>query len=679
MTLSLEHAVVYDIETLPNAFTLTAEMLNSEVRSTWEVSHYRDDRQPLMEWFAHLQRNGVPMISFNGIHFDYPVCHFIFHNPQVTVEQIYEKAMTIIRSNDRFGHTIWDRDRFAPQIDLFKIHHFDNVAKTTTLKALQINMRSPTVVDSPVEFGTMLTKQQVDQDLIPYNCHDVSETKRFAFFSMDAINFRIGIIPQFGIEALNYNDTKIGEKMLEQRLGDDVCYDRSSGRKVKRQSPRYRIALADIIFPYIQFNNPEFQRVLAFMKDQVLTPDDLTDPDAPIKTKGVFTDLVANVGGLDFYFGTGGVHASVTAQRFIASGDWIIRDIDVEGLYPNIAIANRLAPEHLGEAYITEYAKIPVERKTHKKGTYQNAALKLAANGSWGKSNSKFSIFYDPKYAMTIPINGQLLICMLAEWLLTVPTIQLIQANTDGITYRIHKDHEPQAAAICRQWEAFTCLKLEDADYSRMWIRDVNNYIAEPVTPFGQNEPPHYKQKGAYWHPDPFNYAESISKASPPCWYKDLGNIVSIRAANAAMIHGIDPAVYIRAHTDPFDFMCRVKVDRASKLYLGGVPIQSTTRYYVATNGAPMIKISPPPAGHAIGQWKRAPRVSKAEYDRVMAETGGQWDERVCTKAKTKYDNVTTAIQAGWQIAECNDTRSFRFDNVNYDYYIAEARKLIIG
>ena len=679
MTLSLHHAVVYDIETLPNAFTLTAELLHSDTRTTWEISHYRDDRQMLMTWFNYLQQTQVPMIGFNSLHFDYPVVHFLYHNPLASVEQIYEKAMTILRSVDKFGHTIWDRDRFAPQIDLFKIHHFDNKAKMTSLKALQINMRSPTVVDSPIEFGTNLSQLQVDQDLIPYNCHDVQETKRFAFCSMDAINLRIELIEQFGIQALNFSDVKIGAQMFEHLLGDAVCYDRSTGRKVKRQSPRYRIALADIIFPYIQFSNPEFQRVLEFMKQQVLTPDDLDDPDAPIKTKGVFTDLVANVGGLDFYFGTGGVHASVTSQRFIASGDWIIRDIDVEALYPSIAIANQLAPEHLGDAFRLAYPQIKAKRKEYPKGTTWNGTYKLANNGPWGQSNNKFSIFYDPKYAMTIPINGQLLICMLAEWLLAVPTIQLIQANTDGITYRIHRDHEPQAAAICRQWEAFSCLKLEDADYNRMWIRDVNNYIAEPVTPPGQNEPPSYKQKGAYWHPDPFNYAESISKASPPCWYKDLGNIVSVRAANAAMIHGIDPAAYIRAHSDPFDFMCRAKVDRASKLYLGGVPIQSTTRYYVALNGAPMVKVSPPPAGHAIGQWKRAPRVTKAEYDRVMAETHGQWDERVCTKAKTKYDNVTTAIQAGWQIAECNDARSFRFDNLNYDYYIAEAKKLIIG
>jgi hypothetical protein len=132
---------------------------------------------------------------------------------------------------------------------------------------------------------------------------------------MKAIEFRVGLIPQFGIDVLNFNDTKIGGKILEQRLGEDICFDRSSGRKQPRQTPRWRIALADIIFPYIQFQNPEFRRVLDYMRQQVLTPDDLEDPEATIKTKGVFSQLKAHVGGIDFHFGTGGIHGSVAAQK----------------------------------------------------------------------------------------------------------------------------------------------------------------------------------------------------------------------------------------------------------------------------------------------------------------------------------------------------------------------------
>lgn len=671
MTFSLEFAQVYDCECLPNVFTLHAEALHSDVASTWEISQYRDDRQSLREWFNWLNQTQTPMIGFYSIQYDYPLIHYLWTNPQATYADLYAKSQELIKSDDQFAHTIWDRDRFAPQIDLFKIHHFDNKAKRTSLKALQCNMRWPNVRESKLPFDVPVQYADIDGELIPYNKSDTASTKRFAHISMKAIEFRIGLIEQFGLDVMNYSDVKIGAKIFEQKLGEDICYDRSSGRKQPRQTVRRSIPLANIIFPYIRFQNPEFNRVLEWMRAQTLTPDDLDDPDAPIKTKGVFKGLVANVGGLDFHFGTGGMHASVEPQRVIATDEWFIRDIDVKALYPSIAIANRLAPAHLGEVFINTYPTILEERAKHAKGTPQNSGFKLAANGPWGQSNNKYTIFFDPQYAMTIPINGQLMICMLAEWLLTVPTLKLIQVNTDGITYYIHRDHVETAKALEKQWEAYTLLKLEDASYKRMFIRDVNNYVAEDMD--GK-----LKQKGAYWHPETGDrYFDSISEQSPPAWHKDMGSLVTIQAAVAAMVHGIDPETFIRAHSDPFDFMRRVKVDKQSHLYHGEREVQRTTRYYIAKEGAHLVKVSPPKG--VIGEYKRANKLSDAYFNSIAATLApGTWDERIHTKNKGKYEIVRTAIEAGWKVAECNDASTFRFDNVDYNWYVIEAKKLII-
>lgn len=210
----LENASVFDVESFPNLFSIHMEMLNSDASSTWEISAFRDDRAALFAWFNWLHDTQTPMIGFNTLGYDYPLIHFIYTHPECTVADIYAKSQSIIEGQDRFGHMIWDRDRFAPQIDLFKINHFDNRAKTTSLKALQINMRADEVVESAVPFGTVLTEQQVNEDIIPYNKHDVKQTKKFALINMDAINFRIGLIPDFGIDVLNYNDTKIDRKSV---------------------------------------------------------------------------------------------------------------------------------------------------------------------------------------------------------------------------------------------------------------------------------------------------------------------------------------------------------------------------------------------------------------------------------------------------------------------------------
>lgn len=484
--MNLSEAVTVDIETFPNCFTVAMEPLFSdEPKWVWEISHVRDDRAELIQWLQHLARAQTPMIGFNSIHFDYPVIHFFMNNPNATVEQIYAKAMQIINApqSDKFTHVIWDRDRFIPQIDLYKLYHFDNPAKSTSLKYLQVNMRAETVVDMPVENGSILTKEQIDNLLVPYNQHDVSKTKQFALSSMDAINFRISLIDQFGVDVLNWNDTKIGEQIIIRKLGNDLCYDYSTGRKKMRQTPRTQIALNDIIFPYIHFNNPAFQHVLAYLRAQTLRSDEFGYEDSTIKTKGVFTDLKAHVGGVDFYFGTGGIHGSIERKRIIATDEWLIRDIDVASLYPSIAIVNNLAPAHLGQAFTAVYSDIPKERKKWQlekgKKCPEANALKLAANGVYGKSNSQWSPFYDPQFTQSITINGQLMLAMLIENLVEIPTVQVIQANTDGVTYWIHEDYEPLAAQRCSEWEKLTKLTLESQNFTRMWIRDVNSYIAE--------------------------------------------------------------------------------------------------------------------------------------------------------------------------------------------------------
>ena len=61
-----------------------------------------------------------------------------------------------------------------------------------------------------------------------------------------------------------------------------------------------------------------------------------------------------------------------------------------------------------------------------------------------------------------------------------------------------------------------------------------------------------------------------------------------------------------------------------------------------------------------------------------MAETGGEWDERVCTKNRSRYVTRRTAIEQGYLVASCQRAADFDWSNVNYAWYLAEARKLVV-
>lgn len=120
--------------------------------------------------------------------------------------------------------------------------------------------------------------------------------------------------------------------------------------------------------------------------------------------------------------------------------------------------------------------------------------MKLALNGVFGKSNSEFSWLFDPKFTMSITVNGQLLLCMLAEKI--VDMIQdciMLQINTDGLTVKLRRTDYDKLMKICKAWEKYTNLELEYVNYKQMIIRDVNNYIGQYTDP--EKEP---KYKGVF-------------------------------------------------------------------------------------------------------------------------------------------------------------------------------------
>src|SRR3546814_2533921 len=198
--------VIYDLETFPNCFLCGAIGLESDAAAIWEISDRRDDRADLLAWLRYLAAARIEQIGFNNVGFDYPIIHFFMQYPDATPFDLYQKAQAIIQG-DRFAHTICQHDRLLPSIDLFKIHHFDNPNKSTSLKMLEFNMHSPSVEDLPFPHGTYLTADQIDA-LRSYTLNDLIEKKRFEQQSREQIEFRSNLSHQPGSESHNHNQKK---------------------------------------------------------------------------------------------------------------------------------------------------------------------------------------------------------------------------------------------------------------------------------------------------------------------------------------------------------------------------------------------------------------------------------------------------------------------------------------
>jgi len=298
----------------------------------------------------------------------------------------------------------------------------------------------------------------------------------------------------------------------------------------------------------------------------------------------------------------------------------VIVDLDVTSYYPNLAITNGFYPEHLGRDFVTIYKALFEQRKQYPKKSSESAMLKLALNGVYGDSNNRFSVFYDPLFTMSITLNGQLLLCLLADKILQWTEARLVQVNTDGLTVRVRRTELDELERVCREWGVLTGLNLEQMRYRRMFLRDVNNYI-------GQYEDGTVKRKGAYeWNIG---------------WHQNAGGLVVPKVAEKVLVEGAPIRETVERWPDLHDFMLRIKVPRGSYLQWGDGQVQSTTRYYVAKGGKPLTKWMPP-----------------------LARKPGEWRK--------------IGVESGWNVQVCNRIEDAVLP-VDFDYYVEQVEKLVLG
>ena len=544
---------VYDTEIFPNLFTVCFKPILRSCQRSFEISERRDQRDDILGYVHQIDR----MIGFNNLGFDWLLIKALIDRPLITVYELYELADSIIKTDSRFGHIDWNPS--IEQLDLMRLHHFDNRAKMTSLKTLEFNMRMRSIRDLPFAPGTYIPRDGIDV-VLSYNGHDVTATERFFYESIDKVEFREALNPKW----INFSDSKIGKQYFIDALAWSgiECFEFDDrNRRRPRQTPREDgVALKDIIFPWIAFKRPELVALLDDLKEQTI-----------FDTLGSF-ERKFELDDVPVSFGLGGLHGSVKRRKYTTG---TILDLDVTSYYPSIAIVNRVYPEHLGEKFCDVYEEFFERRKKTEKGSGENAALKLGLNSVFGDSNNPYGPFFDPAYMLTITINGQLMLLMLAEELLDLKEtcgLEIIQLNTDGVTIRI-EDNVKFVREVADMWQVVTGMNLEEKQYKHLFIRDVNNYIGE----FTDEK---RKRKGVY------EYERE--------WHQNHSGLVIPKGAEAVLLNDADPELFVAMHPDTWDFMFRVKTNVNSHIsFDSGREMKGTIRYYLSEDGENATKHMP--------------------------------------------------------------------------------------
>ena len=227
----------------------------------------------------------------------------------------------------------------------------------------------------------------------------------------------------------------------------------------------------------------------------------------------------------------------------------------------------------------------------------------------------------------------------------------IIQVNTDGITCIINRTDELIFNSICKEWEDWSKMILEFAVYNKMWVRDVNNYIA--LSDKGK-----IKYKGAYEIDKEIHKNQSMK-------------IVHAAVANK-LIHNIPIQETIRNCTDILQFCKRLKIAggwTGEYYYIDGFEkkikyLSKNTRYFISENGGTLYK-------------RKITDVKLAEEDKknMLYIQGVLFEEDEDSNKKQQFigvdtGNTTTLFNQRFNVP----MKDYR---IKYSYYIGEANKLV--
>jgi len=440
---------IYDVETLSNVFTYTGYDCNTKIWYQFVISKWRNDFKELIKHLRILTV-GYYQVGFNNENFDYPIIHHIINhfneyyeeNGQIIAQNIYNKAQELINNTNEDGkqfNTIADKNKYIKQIDLFKIWHYNNKARLTSLKDLEICLRMPNVEEMPIDHRTWC-KPGDEECILSYNKNDVEATYLFfkttlgqtdysIYKGKNKMKLRQDLRNKFNVEVLNMPDVGMGENLMLN------LYSRAIGKNPfdikKLRTNRTNIALKDCIPFWAEIHTEPFKKFLTKIQSIQLS--------VPVP-KGSF-EFTVNTHDYAWDFGLGGSHGCIQSGIYSSNDEYVIMDLDVGSLYPSIAKSLCLYPEHLGPEFMELYSKFIDDRLTEKhkpKKDRDNVLIegyKLILNGTYGKSNEINSFMYDPLYTFKTTIAGQIFICMWSERMIEAcPEIKFLQTNTEYLS-----------------------------------------------------------------------------------------------------------------------------------------------------------------------------------------------------------------------------------------------------
>ena len=566
---------LYDIEVFPNCFHCLVSDSESHKKYKFEISNRKNQLEELIDFF-YFKRVEHIMCGYNNHHYDDIVINYMifFRNTMKRFDylkicnSLYYLSKAIIESEKTENIDKIKQYKYANyfySFDLMTMLY--SAAKQKSLKEVEILLGMDNVQEFEAGFDQRLLDSEID-DMIKYNENDVDATELLLNTVKDEVDLRLEVEKEWGFDALSMSNIRIGEEiLLRQSNLKGVALEKAKS-KIRRVA---KIENKDIILPFIQYSNPKLKEVLLDVKNATCYPCKSDKKQKNYEKKFVLSNTCYSIG-------EGGIHTINEPRIFKPTDDQYIGHSDVTSMYPSLAIIYKWLPVHLGKDFWNVYESLYKERVIAKRNhdELKAKAFKFALNSPIGKMQNESSWAYDPLNAYKIRMNGQLILLMLVDRLLSI-NCKIVQVNTDGVVYIADKANRELIDQFVHEVENITKLHFDSDDYESFYQYDVNNY-------FGIRKG--YSQSG-----DP----SLIEKKGKFITEIGLNNSMTPVVISKAVINyfltkePIDK--FVKEDKNIRDFLMSQSVNREFKVEYGNKPVQRINRYYASNSGYYLMRV----------------------------------------------------------------------------------------
>lgn len=474
---------IYSVRSYPTLFVYTCYDIDARKLKQYVISKTRNDINDILKHLEEVKNQ----IGFGNLTSDYYFLHTIIEartfigtiNP-IDILSMFRRVRENLAKDDR---EIIEK-KYMSQCDLEKFFGFSAFDKNISLADIKIALGEADITDGNFEYGFKYNVQEkYINDALMECIYDVrtiirlyyiaiGKSKNPNYSNINLMSARYKLCEEINLSGINYSPTVFAKlyfiKLYQKLCGAYNTQELTSKAKLNSRT----IHLKDCVPYYAMFSSREFNDVVNRIVEY------------PISTNPQFL-CNTSFAGIPLKFGMGGLHGCDYSGKYEINEDHFIVDIDIVSMYASIATGLSIKPRHMDDNFIKAMKqilnkRISCLRKPDDVSKGIVVLTKSILNYIYGKTREEESPFFDLEYSVRVILAAQLLMAKFMELLKNrIDDIKFIMVNTDAITFIAPKSSKEKILeAMSKVTEIIPTIRFKIKTYNKIFIRDVNNYLA---------------------------------------------------------------------------------------------------------------------------------------------------------------------------------------------------------